>query len=60
VNGAPRFDAVTAGAGIIIGPLLLDAAYNYEHGSYADLDGRAVSVKSHRVVTSVIYRHTRH
>jgi len=58
VNGAPRFDALTAGAGIIIGPLLLDAAYNYEHGSYADLDGRAVSVKSHRVVTSVIYRHT--
>jgi len=60
VNGAPRFDALTAGAGIIVGPLLLDAAYNYEHGSYADLDGRAVSVRSHRVVTSVIYRHTHH
>jgi hypothetical protein len=56
-NGAPRFDALTAGAGIIIGPLLLDAAYNYEHGSYTDLDARAVVVRSHRVITSVIYRH---
>jgi hypothetical protein len=59
-NGVPRFDALTAGAGIIMGPLLLDAAYNYEHGSYTDLDSRAVVVRSHRVIASVIYRHNRH
>lgn len=59
VTRAPRFDAVTAGAGIVIGSLLLDGAYVYEHGSYMDLDGLAVGVKSHRVFASVIYRHSR-
>jgi hypothetical protein len=59
-NGAPRFDALTAGAGIIAGPLLLDVAYNYEHGSYTDIDARAVVVRSHRVIASIIYRHNRH
>jgi len=59
VNGAPRFDALTAGAGIIIGPLLLDAAYNYEHGSYTDIDARAAVVRSHRLIASLIYRHNR-
>jgi hypothetical protein len=59
VDGAPRFDALTAGAGIIIGPLLLDAAYNYEHGSYSDIDARAAVVRSHRVIASLIYRHSR-
>jgi hypothetical protein len=43
VTGAPRYDALTAGAGIIIGPILLDGAYVYEHGSYWDLQGHAVT-----------------
>jgi len=60
VTGAPRYDALTAGAGIIIGPILLDGAYVYEHGSYWDLQGRAISVRSHRVFASLIYRHNRH
>jgi len=60
VTGAPRYDALTAGAGIIIGPLLLDGAYVYEHGSYWDLQGHAVRVRSHRVFASLIYRHNRH
>jgi hypothetical protein len=34
-NGhAPRFNGFTAGTGLIVGPLLLDAAYLYEYGSY--------------------------
>lgn len=60
VTGAPRYDALTAGAGIIIGPLLLDGAYVYEHGSYWDIQGHAVRVRSHRVFASLIYRHHRH
>ena len=60
VTGAPRYDALTAGAGIIIGPILLDGAYVYEHGSYWDLQGHAVRVRSHRVFASLIYRHNRH
>jgi hypothetical protein len=60
VTGAPRYDALTAGAGIIIGPLLLDGAYVYEHGSYWDLQGQAVRARSHRVFASLIYRHNRH
>jgi long-subunit fatty acid transport protein len=35
MNGAlPRFDGFTAGAGIVLGPVLLDFAYVYEFGSY--------------------------
>jgi hypothetical protein len=59
VTRAPRFDAVTAGAGVILGPVLLDAAYVYEHGSYMDLERRRTSVRSHRAVVSLIYRHNR-
>lgn len=59
VTGAPRFDAVTAGAGLIVGNLLLDAAYVYEHGSYADLESNLVRVRSHRFFASFIYRHAR-
>jgi hypothetical protein len=60
VTRAPRFDAVTAGAGLIIGPLLVDGAYVYEHGSYMDLERHATSVRSHRAVVSLIYRHSPH
>ncbi|HEU0093362.1 MAG TPA: hypothetical protein VFS78_14695 [Vicinamibacteria bacterium] len=60
VTRAPRYDALTAGAGIIIGPILLDGAYVYEHGSYLDLNGHGVRVRSHRVFASLIYRHTHH
>lgn len=60
VTGAPRYDALTAGAGIIIGPILVDGAYVYEHGNYTDLSGHAIRVRSHRVYASLIYRHNRH
>jgi len=60
VTGAPRYDALTAGAGIVFGPILLDAAYVYEHGSYWDIQGHGVRVRSHRVFASLIYRHNRH
>jgi hypothetical protein len=60
VTSAPRYDALTAGAGLIIGPILLDGAYVYEHGSYMDLQGHGVRVRSHRVFASLIYRHNHH
>jgi len=60
VTRAPRFDAVTAGAGIILGRVLLDAAYVYEHGRYVDLETtHPIHVTSNRVYVSVNYRHTR-
>jgi long-subunit fatty acid transport protein len=57
---APRFDALTAGAGIVVGRVLLDAAYVYEHGHYVDVDMNSVRVRSHRVFASLIYRHSGH
>jgi long-subunit fatty acid transport protein len=54
---APRFDGWTAGAGIVLGRVLFDAAYVYERGRYIDLQSTAVHDKSHRVVASIIYRH---
>jgi hypothetical protein len=57
---APSFDAVTAGAGIILGRFLLDAAYVYEHGRYIDLQTtHPIRVTSNRVFASLIYRHGR-
>ncbi len=57
---APRFDAWTAGAGIILGRLLFDAAYAFEHGRYVDLQSNAVTANAHRVFASLIYRHSPH
>jgi hypothetical protein len=55
---APRFKAVTAGVGLIAGPFLLDVAYVYEWGEYLDrLEPNQIEVKSHRIYTSIIYRH---
>jgi len=58
-GAAPRFDALTAGAGIVVGRVLIDAAYIYEHGRYVDFDVHSVHVHSHRVFASLIYRHSR-
>lgn len=33
-GGPPRFDGFTAGAGIVLGPVLLDVAYLHEFGRY--------------------------
>jgi hypothetical protein len=57
----PRFDGFTAGLGVIIGPILFDAAYTYERGSYLDVDGsgRRIRVKAQQVFLSLIYRHVR-
>jgi long-subunit fatty acid transport protein len=59
VTRAPSFDAVTAGAGLILGRFLFDAAYVYEHGRYIDLQTtHPIRVTSNRVFASLIYRHT--
>lgn len=58
-GSAPTFRGLTAGTGLIVGPVLLDVAYVYEHGSYRDLSGDGNSVTSNRFYASVIYRHPR-
>jgi long-chain fatty acid transport protein len=59
-TGAPRFDGWTAGAGVVLGRILLDAAYVFERGRYVDLQSTAVHDESHRLFASIIYRHSPH
>ena len=63
---APRFRGFTAGAGIAVGPLLIDFAYLRETGNYLDPEadpddpearGAERSTRFNRVFISVIYRH---
>jgi hypothetical protein len=57
VNGqAPRYNGFTAGTGIVVGPVLLDAAYLYEYGSYVDGLNLKNSQHTHRFLASLIYR----
>jgi hypothetical protein len=60
----PHFTGLTAGTGIVIGPVLADVAFIRERGDYHSLDNDAantsVSVSSSRFVGSVIFRFPRH
>jgi len=56
----PHFTGLTAGTGIVIGPVLLDVAFIKEWGDYRDADAAAVSVDAKRLVGSVIFRFPRH
>jgi hypothetical protein len=67
----PRFQGITAGAGLILGPVLLDAAVLREWGNYTQIiqqgtviEDQAVpritslnDVKTTRILMSIIYRH---
>jgi long-subunit fatty acid transport protein len=53
----PRFDGFTVGAGVIVGPVLLDAAYIRLSGLYRDNSAFPITVLSHRWLVSAIYRH---
>jgi long-subunit fatty acid transport protein len=58
---APRFNAVTAGTGLILGSMLFDVAYQYQWGSYRAVDkltpgGIAATSHTHRFYASLIYR----
>ena len=53
---APRLDGVTGGAGLVLGPVLLDAAYVYEWGRFGPPEVRE-KVRLHRALLSLIYRH---
>jgi long-subunit fatty acid transport protein len=57
----PDFNGVTAGTGVILGSVLFDVAYTFEHGSYLDVDesGNRITVRAQQVVFSLIYRHDR-
>lgn len=65
-GNAPRFNGGAVGTGVIVGPVLLDVAYTFESGSYADFEidseTGVVSFQDrsrsfHRVFVSIIYRH---
>jgi long-subunit fatty acid transport protein len=56
-GSAPRFNGVTAGAGIVIGPLLFDVAFVYETGDSLESNDSQKTVKEHKLLASVIYRH---
>jgi long-subunit fatty acid transport protein len=61
---APRFNGGSVGTGVIVGPLLLDAAYSAEWGSYSEIDPESgarirTSRTFHRLFVSIIYRHGR-
>ena len=60
----PHFTGLTAGTGVVIGPVLFDVAFIRERGSYlavnTDSVATDVSVKSSRLVGSVIVRFPRH
>jgi hypothetical protein len=60
----PHFTGLTAGTGVVIGPVLVDVAFIRERGNYQAVGtttaGTAVSVKSRRLVGSVIFRFPRH
>jgi long-subunit fatty acid transport protein len=52
----PRYNGFTAGTGIIVGSVLLDAAYLYEYGSYVDGLDLKHTQHTHRFLASLIYR----
>jgi long-chain fatty acid transport protein len=54
---APRFNGFTLGAGIGVGPLLLDVAYLRESGEYVDPSLFPQTVTTQRYLVSIIYRH---
>jgi hypothetical protein len=69
-EGPPTFQGVTAGAGLILGPVLLDAAVLHEWGDYTQVFQRGTienmaitpitslnDVKATRVLMSISYRH---
>ncbi len=59
-GNAPRFRGLTVGTGVIVGPMMLDAAYVYEWGDYRTDTGDGLvdtSVRSRRLLFSAIYRH---
>ena len=54
---APRYNGFTAGTGIIVGSVLLDAAYLYEYGSFVDgVLELKITQHTHRFLASLIYR----
>jgi long-subunit fatty acid transport protein len=61
---APHFLGLTVGTGLVLGPVLLDVAYMHETGDYVAVSPEAMprptSVRSRRLIGSVIYRFNRH
>ena len=60
-GNSPRYQGFTAGTGVILGPLLLDAAYMNVSGSYFEdpVAPHRVSTRFERILVSLIYRQAR-
>ena len=57
-NGRPPvFIGFALGAGILVGPVLIDAAFVHESGDYLDREGNEIDVRIRRLYLSLIYRH---
>jgi long-subunit fatty acid transport protein len=54
---APRFNGLTAGAGVVFGSLLFDVAFVYETGDFLESNDSQKTVKARKLLASVIYRH---
>jgi hypothetical protein len=52
----PRFTGLTLGAGIIVGPVMIDGAFVRETDDYGDGDGGRTEVDQRRLFFSLIYR----
>jgi long-subunit fatty acid transport protein len=55
-GSVPVLNGVTAGAGLVLGPVLVDGAYVYQWGGYGPGSVRSTQ-RLHRVLVSLIYRH---
>ena len=53
-----RYDGLTAGVGIVVGPILLDGAWMYQTGNFGPASA-TTSTRIHNVLFSLIYRHGR-
>jgi long-chain fatty acid transport protein len=57
LGNAPHFNGITVGAGVSLGPVLLDFAFLYESGDYVEATtNTTTSVRSRRFFASAIYR----
>jgi hypothetical protein len=52
----PRFNGATVGMGFGVGPLLMDVAFVYERGDWVDTNDFDQSLRTRRVLLSLIYR----
>jgi hypothetical protein len=56
-GSSPQHNGLTAGAGFLLGPVAIDAAYVYQWTAYDEGSDIRTSIRLHSMLMSVIYRH---